>query len=57
MSWDLSFVRRAGPLGAPMSLFPSARLVDAPFPKNKLLTPFPVADFTGGLTWDGERGT
>ena len=25
----------------PMSLFPSARLVDAPFPKNKLLTPFP----------------
>ena len=54
VAWDLSFTRRAGPLGAPMSLFPSPRLVDARLPRNKLLTPFPVADFTGGLTWDGE---
>ena len=45
VAWDLSFTRRSGPLGAPMSLFPSPRLVDATLPRNKLLTPFPVADF------------
>ncbi len=53
VDWDLAFDRAPGPLGRPMSLFPSARLVDAPFPKNKLLTPFPVAGFSGRLTWDG----
>ena len=53
VDWDLAFDRDPGPLGRPMSLLPSARLVDAPFPKNKLLTPFPVAGFSGRLTWDG----
>jgi hypothetical protein len=52
--WDLSFARRPDPLGRPMSLFRSARLVDAPFPKNKLLTPFPVADFAGSVAWAGD---
>ena len=37
-----------------MSLFPSARLIDAPFPKNKLLTPFPATALSGSLTWDQE---
>lgn len=54
VAWDVTFRRSPGPLGKPMSLLPSTRLVDAPFPKNKLLTPFPVADFSGGVTWDGE---
>ena len=54
VAWDLAFERLPGALGRPMSLLPSARLVDAPFPKNKLLTPFPAAAFTGRLTWQGE---
>lgn len=54
VSWDLAFTRDPGPLGEPMSLLPSARMVDAPFPKNKLLSPFPVATFAGGLRWGGE---
>jgi hypothetical protein len=52
--WDLSFERRPGPLGEPMGLLPSARMLDAPFPRNKLVTPFPVAGFAGGLTWDDQ---
>lgn len=51
VSWDLSFRRLSGPLGAPMCLLPTRRLVDAPFPRNKLLTPFPVAAFSGRVTW------
>jgi hypothetical protein len=54
VGWDLSFARRPDQVGRPLSLFPSARLVDAPFPKNKLLTPFPVADFAGSVTWAGD---
>jgi hypothetical protein len=54
VGWDLALIRLPGPLGRPMSLFPSARLVDAPFPKTKLLTPFPAAAFSGSLTWDQE---
>lgn len=53
VDWDLAFERIAGPLGRPLSLFPTQRLVDAPFPKNKLLTPLPVATFGGSVTWDG----
>ena len=52
--WDLGFDRVPGPLGRPMSLLPTQRLVDAPFPKNKLLTPFPLATFAGTVTWDDE---
>jgi len=54
VSWDLSFAREAGPLGEPMSLFPSERFVDAGFPRNKLLTPFPLAGFAGSLRWDDD---
>jgi hypothetical protein len=53
--WDLTFARHPGALGEPMCLLPSRRLVDGGFPRNKLLTPFPVASFGGGLDWDGER--
>lgn len=51
VSWDLAFTRVPGPLGRPMCLLPTPRLVDAPFPRNKLLTPFPVATFAGTVTW------
>ncbi|HEU4810620.1 MAG TPA: hypothetical protein VFT00_00630 [Nocardioides sp.] len=52
VGWDLGFDRLQGSLGRPLTLFPSQRLIDAPFPKNKLLTPFPVAMFGGSVTWD-----
>ena len=54
VSWALSFDRHPGPLGRPMCLFPSERLIDAGFPRNKLLTPFPLARFSGNLTWNHE---
>ncbi len=54
VSWDLAFERLPGPLGRPMCLLPSRRLVDARFPKNKLLTPLPVATFSGSVTWRDE---
>lgn len=54
VAWDLSFDRVAGRLGAPLCLLPSARLLDARFPKNKLVTPTPVSLFSGTFTWDGE---
>ncbi|MFF2550167.1 hypothetical protein ACFVUS_04160 [Nocardia sp. NPDC058058] len=54
ISWDLEFTRVAV-IGAPLSMLPSDRLLDAGFPKNKLVTPFPVATVTGHLDWDGER--
>jgi hypothetical protein len=55
VEWDLAFTRVRGSWADPICLLPSARLVDGPFPKSKLLTPFPVATFAGGLTWAGER--
>jgi hypothetical protein len=54
VTWDLRFTRAEGSLGATMSLLPTARLVDAPFPKNKLLSPFPLAQFAGTVTWGEE---
>jgi len=56
VSWDLQLQREPGELGEPLSLLPSDRLIDAPFPKNKLLTPFPVARFSGIVRWGGESG-
>ena len=37
-----------------MCLMPTRRLLDARFPKNKLVTPLPVARFTGFVTWNEE---
>lgn len=55
IDWDLEMTRWPGPLGAPLSLLPTSRLIDAPFPKNKLLTPFPVAPFVGRIWWDDQE--
>ena len=54
VAWDLRFERLPEPLGRSMSLFPTARLVDAPLPKNKLLTPFPAATFAGSVHWNDQ---
>lgn len=51
IAWDLTVQRVPGWLGDPLSLLPSRKLIDAPVPKNKLLTPFPVALFSGTITW------
>lgn len=55
LSWDLSFTRFDGPLGEPLCLFPTRRMIDATFPRNQLLTPFPVAQVAGELVWNQER--
>ena len=57
VEWDLSLERHPGPLGRPLSLLPSDRLIEGRLPRNKLLTPFPVAACRGrvavaGETWD-----
>ncbi|MGX1811629.1 hypothetical protein ACWIGI_38405 [Nocardia sp. NPDC055321] len=52
--WDLAFTRSAV-AGAPLSMLPSDRLLDAKLPRNKLVTPFPVATMSGFVEWDGER--
>lgn len=55
LAWELSWQPIPGPLGEPLCLLPSRRLVDGPFPKNKLLTPAPAALFSGTLRWGDER--
>ena len=46
-AWDLKFTRVEGSLGEPLSIFPSRMMLEAPFPKSKLLTPFPMLRFAG----------
>jgi hypothetical protein len=48
-SWDMAW--RPGPssLAAPLCLMPSERMIEWPFPKSKLLTPFPVLLFSGAM--------
>ena len=56
-TWDLRWRRPPGapaPLTEPLCLLPFRRLIDAPLPKNKLLTPAPALQFSGTVTWDGE---
>ncbi len=55
VSWDLKFRAVPGPLGAPLCLFPSTRLLDGPVPKNKAITPCAAAMLDGHLVVDGER--
>ncbi len=53
-SWDLSWERLPGPLGEPLCMLPSRRLVDARLPRNKLLTPSPVLLCSGTARWGGQ---
>ncbi|TVR02959.1 MAG: hypothetical protein EA398_06415 [Deltaproteobacteria bacterium] len=52
VAWDLRFSRVDGPLGEPLCLLPSRRLVDGPLPRSKLLTPFPATRVHGTLHWN-----
>ncbi|RME22387.1 MAG: hypothetical protein D6798_15935 [Deltaproteobacteria bacterium] len=53
VAWDLHWT--PGPLGQPLCLFPSLRLLDGPVPRNKTITPCPEARVTGHLEVDGQR--
>jgi hypothetical protein len=55
LGWDLRWQAAPGPLGEPLCLLPLERMVDGPFPRSKLLTPFPLIRLRGWLELDGER--
>ena len=48
-AWDLRWEAAPAPFGAPLTLLPHRVMLDAPFPKSKTLTPFPVLRFSGEL--------
>lgn len=53
-TWDLGWLAEAGRQGAPLTIYPSRLMVDGPFPKSKVLTPFPALRFSGSLAAFGE---
>jgi hypothetical protein len=54
-SFDLSWSRLPALPGEPLSLYPSRILLSGPFPRSKLLTPFPWLQFHGSLEVFGEK--
>ncbi len=54
-AWDLAWARDDGPIGEPLSIYPSRLLLEGPFPKSKLLTPQPALTFSGHVEAFGER--
>lgn len=54
IEWELKLQRLPGPLGAPLCLYPTARMIDAPFPKNQLLTPRPALRASGRVQLGGQ---
>ncbi len=54
-SWDLTWSPVDGPLGEPLSMAWSPKLIDGPFPKNKTLTPFPALRLAGEMDWGGTK--
>ncbi|MFT7518646.1 MAG: hypothetical protein ACI9MC_000778 [Kiritimatiellia bacterium] len=52
VTWDLRWTRAE--MGQPMCLLPTRRMIEWPFPKSKLLTPTPLAHFSGTMSWSGE---
>lgn len=53
VAWDLQFEAMPGAVAAPLCIFPLRAMVDGPFPRSKLLTPFPQLLFSGTFTVDG----
>jgi hypothetical protein len=54
LAWDLRMQRHPW-LGHPLCLLPSRKLIDAPLPKNKLLTPMPALRFDGEITFNQNK--
>lgn len=52
--FDVSFRPEASPCARPLSMLPWKLLRTGPFPKSKLLTPFPFLRFSGSLELPGE---
>lgn len=52
--WDLRMERVPGALGEPLCMYPWEALVEAPFPKSKLLTPWPALRVDGQIEVWGE---
>ncbi len=52
---DLAWTASSGPTARPLSLLRSRVLREGPFPRSKLLTPFPSLLFSGHLEVGGER--
>jgi hypothetical protein len=52
-AFDLRMERAEGAVARPLSIFPFAWMITAPFPKSKLLSPFPWARFSGSVRWPG----
>lgn len=55
LAWQLNVRAQDGPLGEPLSMFPSRLLLKGGVPKSKLLTPLPSARFDGWLQWRDQR--
>lgn len=53
-SWNLAWHPRPD-MGHPLCLFPTRRMIDGWFPRSKLLTPIPTAQFYGDITWNGRK--
>ena len=54
LKWDLSWRPADGLLGQPLHLFPTRRMIDGFFPRNKLVTPAPVLLVAGTLVISDE---
>lgn len=54
-SFDLAWTVTPSPVARRLSILPYRLLREGPFPKAKLLTPYPSLDFTGVVTVAGER--
>ena len=53
-AFNLDYAPRPG-VGASLSIFPFDWMLSGPFPKSKLVTPVPFADFRGSIDVFGER--
>jgi hypothetical protein len=52
--WNLTWSGETTALAAPLSIYPHPAMVEGPFPKSKLLTPFPALRFSGTVECFGE---
>lgn len=47
--WDISWSQTDGPLGRRLSILPSEKMVDGPFPRSTPLTPYPSLQLRGTI--------
>lgn len=54
-TWDLNWVADASAVGGPLTIYPTELMLVGPFPKSKVLTPFPSLTFSGRVRVFGEE--